>query len=186
MKTKAVLIIAGLAFVIGLLLAFFLMLIFKPKPKIVEISVPDTTIVHVYQVDTLWNDSIIFRDSIVYIDSATSIGEIPIREIKNSDSISIIIGDKRHHIGYELTCWYRGIFYEYQLNIEERKFSYSQKEPGQMKFYGELLGMLGRHWELSGATEAGIRILNRCALFGRIEADENLELVPKVGFKIIF
>lgn len=177
-------IIAGLIFALGFLTG---LLIRKTNRIIetVEVKVKDTLIVEKWREKTCYDT--IYAEKIVYIDSTTPIGNIPIRTEQFSGSFSIFVNKQRCDIKYAGEFEYRGIAYGYTLRPVPADYTINFVQPGQfpirpylsLSAYYTFLDIKPLE-NIGGDIELGLKISSVKLFLG---AGYYKAIIPKAGVK---
>ena len=86
------------------------------KPQIVKVYTADTIVEYVYKDTTVITDTIIISDTdTLYIDSTTSIGQIPIRTHRQEYIRILLSGKNRFSLKQLIETDYRGIIYAQRM-----------------------------------------------------------------------
>jgi len=141
----------------------------KSKPQIITVYTADTITEYVYKDITTITDTVIISDTdTLYIDSTTSIGQIPIRTHRQEHIRTLISGKNTFPFKHLIETDYRGIVYAQRMLPENDTFNI--KLPGEkiIKLYGNAgLGYMSNNC-LPVMAELGILANERYSLSGTI------------------
>ena len=189
----------GLSVAVGFLICLALFPPWHRETRTEFVSVPfpypDTTIKRVWSeirnkiteflddhrypvIDTVWRDSIVY----VPVDSATAIGSIPVRKETVRDSLV----RKGYRQYFDLSMIYRGIFYSYEITFFPPVIELPEQRAPFLKVYGSLGFTINQHKILTAEFEGGFKFKEHYIIFGRAEADRDLNTEVKAGGKVEF
>jgi len=145
------LIYIGIGFLLALLLFATLC---QPKPQAITFYSTDTLTEYIYKDTTIIADTVYIEGKIIYIDSSTTMAEIPIRtHIQNYMRI-LISGKEIFQLYHTIETDYRGIIYAQRMNPVNDTFTI--KVPGEKSI--RLCGSVGLGYLNQGNIYAPAKI----------------------------
>lgn len=161
---KYVLTFGALCFILGMTICQR-----ETKPQIITVYTTDSIIEYVYKDTTIIADTVIISDTdTLYIDSTTSIGQIPIRTHRQ-EYIRTLISDKNTFpLKHLIETDYRGIIYAQRMLPENDTFNIELPGEKTIRFYGNAgLGYCNNNC-IPVTAELGIIAKKRYSLSGII------------------
>jgi len=157
------------------------------KPKVVTITVQDTTTTTIFLPETV----IVCDFDTVFIDSTTLFIDIPDRDTMFKDEITLKVNGDIVYIPTEERLSYKGLLKQRSLRILPVTYTATSQSATAcrskwLKGYGSLAFALNTKKRPLSEIEMGVIFGNRLAVFGRVMADDTLAVTPMVGLKVCF